>query len=432
MFEPHAVLIDPQIYDCLNMGGMAMVSGLVARLRARWPEARLMALTEAPATLARLLPDVQPVPHAHLLQWTAERFLLGAVLRRMPYRLSRRVLQVQGHAEQRYPRLSWAATRARVRFTSARADFDIYLRAIAEADLIVVSGSSGPSDAFPASLRATLVSLQLAAASGTPTLMVSQGAGAPIAPGTLLDRTRHILPRVDVVLVRERCAAAQRFADLGVPRERILFGGDDAFDAAHAARPGRLGDRLGVNLRVAAYTGVGPAVLEETRQTLQTFARATGVRLEPVPIALHERSPDHEAIRLLLAGLDDASDGGRTLDTPEAATRAAGRCRVVVTGAYHSAVFALAQGVPVVAVVGSELYGDKFRGLEEQFGDAVRLVPVAEAAFGARLLDAVQATWHAADALHPRTIGAVRGIVELNRAAYAQAFDRVTAGVGVR
>jgi polysaccharide pyruvyl transferase WcaK-like protein len=156
------------------------------------------------------------------------------------------------------------------------------------------------------------------------------------------------------------------------------------------------------------------------------------VRLEPVPIALHERSPDHEAIRLLLAGLDDASDGGRTLDTPEAATRAAGRCRVVVTGAYHSAVFALAQGVPVVAVVGSELYGDKFRGLEEQFGDAVRLVPVAEAAFGARLLDAVQATWHAADALHPRTIGAVRGIVELNRAAYAQAFDRVTAGVGVR
>ncbi|HEX3159281.1 MAG TPA: hypothetical protein VHQ45_12235, partial [Gemmatimonadaceae bacterium] len=190
MRAPRTVLIDPQIYDCLNMGGMAMVSGLVARLRARWPEARLMALTEAPAALARLLPGVQPVPHAHLLQWTAERFLLSGVLRRMPYRVSKRVLRVQGHAEQRYPRLSWAATRARIRFTPARADFDAYLRAVNEADLVVVSGSSGPSDAFPASLRATLVGLQLAAAQGTPTLMVSQGGGAPLAPGALRDRAR--------------------------------------------------------------------------------------------------------------------------------------------------------------------------------------------------------------------------------------------------
>jgi len=432
MRAPRTVLIDPQIYDCLNMGGMAMVSGLVARLRARWPEARLLVLTESPAALARLVPGVHPVPHAHLLQWTAERFLLGGVLRRMPYRVSRRVLQLQGQAEERYPRLSWVATRARMRFAPARADFEAYLRAVDDADLVVVSGSSGPSDAFPASMRATMVTLQLAAARGTPTLMVSQGAGAPLAPGALLTRALHVFPRVDGVLVRERRAAAQRFVDLGVPRQRIAFGGDDAFDAAHAARPDQLGDRLGINLRVASYTGVGPAVLEETRGALQTFARALGVRLEPVPIALHDRSPDHEAIRQLLAGLDDASDGGRTLDTPGAATLAAGRCRAVVTGAYHSAVFALAQGVPVVAVVGSELYADKFRGLEEQFGDAVRLIPADEPSYGARLLDAVQASWRDADALRPRLLGAVREIVELNRAAYDRAFDRASEGASSR
>ena len=55
------------------------------------------------------------------------------------------------------------------------------------------------------------------------------------------------------------------------------------------------------------------------------------------------------------------------------------RCRVVVTGAYHAAVFALAQGIPVVCLSNSPYYLAKFQGLEDLFGSGCTIVTLERA-----------------------------------------------------
>ena len=66
-------------------------------------------------------------------------------------------------------------------------------------------------------------------------------------------------------------------------------------------------------------------------------------------------------------------------DSPDAIIDAIADCRLVVTGSYHAGVFALSQGIPVVALVASEYYQNKFLGLLDQFGDGCQIIDVSSA-----------------------------------------------------
>ena len=118
--------------------------------------------------------------------------------------------------------------------------------------------------------------------------------------------------------------------------------------------------------------------VEKVASVLQEFARRHKTPLLPIPIAVHEYAHDHETIRQLLAGFDDESDGGLSLDTPLMLVKQTARCRIVVTGAYHAAVFALAQGIPVVCLCNSPYYLAKFQGLEDLFGIGCAIVMLSE------------------------------------------------------
>ena len=52
-----------------------------------------------------------------------------------------------------------------------------------------------------------------------------------------------------------------------------------------------------------------------------------------------------------------------------------------MTGAYHAAVFALAQGIPVVCLSNSPYYLAKFQGLEDLFGVGCTIVTLSEPDF---------------------------------------------------
>lgn len=74
-------------------------------------------------------------------------------------------------------------------------------------------------------------------------------------------------------------------------------------------------------------------------------------------------------------------------------------CRVLVTGAYHLAVFALSQGIPVVALTSTEYYDDKFLGLDDMFKGGVRLVHFDDPDFVERLGAAIADSWEDAPQL---------------------------------
>jgi polysaccharide pyruvyl transferase WcaK-like protein len=181
---------------------------------------------------------------------------------------------------------------------------------------------------------------------------------------------------------------------------------------------------------VAKSTDVPADFIPTIRSALQKAARQFGAPLVPIPIAFHSTADDPKWIKELLAGYDDDSDGGRHLATPREVIEQAGRCRMVVTTAYHAAVFALAQGIPVIALVYNEYYDLKFRGLEEVFSGGCELLGLRSPTLSGDLWAALERTWNAAGSLRPRLREAADRQVERGTAAYQRIHQIVDESQG--
>jgi len=88
-----------------------------------------------------------------------------------------------------------------------------------------------------------------------------------------------------------------------------------------------------------------------------------------------------------------------------------------VTGSYHSAIFALGQGIPVVAFAKSAYYRQKFAGLNDHFGDGMQLVELDSC--DTQLLPAIEKAWESAASLRPELLRITRELIQRSRGAYA-------------
>jgi colanic acid/amylovoran biosynthesis protein len=91
---------------------------------------------------------------------------------------------------------------------------------------------------------------------------------------------------------------------------------------------------------------------------------------------------------------------------------------VVVTTSYHGGVFALSQGIPVVAWVKSKYFAAKLYGLANQFGVGCEVVALDEGNVAERLKSAVLAAWNSAEHSRPRLLEAAVAQIAASRAAY--------------
>jgi hypothetical protein len=91
---------------------------------------------------------------------------------------------------------------------------------------------------------------------------------------------------------------------------------------------------------------------------------------------------------------------------------------VVVTGSYHAAVFALAQGVPVVGLARSGYYVDKLHGLAERFETGVSVVSLDAPALERELEHAVREWWDADELELAALPATARRQVDESRAAW--------------
>ena len=102
-----------------------------------------------------------------------------------------------------------------------------------------------------------------------------------------------------------------------------------------------------------------------------------------------------------------------------------GRCRVLVTGAYHAAVFALSQGIPVVALTSSAYYDDKFLGLADMFGTGLELVRLDSDDLGERLPAAVRSAWARAPEERPTLLASAAEQIAASRTTFERICDLV-------
>jgi polysaccharide pyruvyl transferase WcaK-like protein len=405
-----------------NMGDVAMLQVAVSRLLKLWPAARIEVLTESSSHLARYCPGARPLPRAGCRCWVEDRVILGRYHQFLPMWVSARLSALKRFIRLHWPALLELLIRLRLSFRcgdNRRRDFEIFLEALKNTDLLFVCGSGGFADSCREWNLSILGVMEAAIVRGTPVAMFGQGMG-PLNDPLVLRRAKDVLPGVSLITLRGSRGGLPLLKSIGVSSAAVLTTGDEAIELAYAARVEEPGSALGVNLRVAPYAGVRTDIVEMVGSVLQEFARRHQVTLLPIPIAFHEYANDHQAIRRLLAGFDDESDGGLSLDTPLALIKQTARCRIVVTGAYHAAVFALAQGIPVVCLSNSPYYLAKFQGLQDLFSVGCAIVILSEPELPHKLAAAIERLWDAAEAVRLPLLHSALRQVENSRGAYQQ------------
>jgi colanic acid/amylovoran biosynthesis protein len=291
-----------------------------------------------------------------------------------------------------------------------------------QCDVMVVCGAGGFADSCRDWNLFALALMGSAIERGKSVVMFGQGIG-PLSDPFVLSWARHVLPRVTLIALRGTKGGQELLQAVGVRPARIVTTGDDAIEPANSVKLPAMRNAIGINLRVAFYSDVKTNSVAKVGSVLQQFARLQHADLLPIPIAFHEYARDHETIRQLLAGFDDQSDGGSTLDSPLKIMEQVARCRVVVTGAYHAAVFALAQGIPVVCLSNSSYYSAKFEGLEELFGVGCATIMLDDPDFRKKLGAAIEQAWNSADEVQPALLNSAARQIERGRAAYASIQD---------
>jgi polysaccharide pyruvyl transferase WcaK-like protein len=411
-----------------NMGDVAMLQVAVARLLSLWPDAHIEVLTDSPANLARYCPGARPLPRAGCAYWVGNRMVLGRYHQFLPRWASARLSDLKRAIRLHCPALLEFLIRLRLSFRDGdgrRGDFKAFLEALKKSDLLVVCGSGGFADSCREWNLSMLDTIEVALRRGIPVVMFGQGMG-PLNDRVVLRRAKNVLPGVSLITLRGSRGGLPLLESLGVPSAGVLTTGDEAVELAYQARAKAPGSAVGINLRVASYSEVKEDTVENVRLVLQEFAQRHNAPLLPIPIAFHEYANDHQTIRRLLAGFDEESDGGLFLDTPLSLIKQTARCRVVVTGAYHAAVFALAQGIPVVCLSNSAYYLAKFQGLEDLFGHGCAIVMLDEPDLPGRLAAAIESTWNAAEVVRSPLLQSAFHQVEESWGAYQRVNNLIS------
>jgi colanic acid/amylovoran biosynthesis protein len=412
------ILVEPAAHAQVNLGDIAMLQAAANHLRKLWPDAAVGVITETPESLAKHCPDVVPVSAAGRRAWFEDPIMGSSIEGRLPTRLRGRVRAAEEVARRRLPTLSRRMIRARKRLGgNPTEDFDGFLDWLESADLVVVSGAGLLTDAYARRAATVLDLLETVASRGTPTAMMGQGVGPLRDPGLRMLAAR-VLPRVDLIGLRESRSGPAILRSLGVAKNRMVATGDEAIEQAmNLGGGGRSGDGIGINVRVARYSGVS----ESTLDTIGTVVRRAAERHEvdpvPIPISFYAKERDADAVARMLGRRPSAVE----VDTPAAAIERTGRCRVVVTGSYHAGVFALAQGIPAIGLAGSDYYLDKFLGLADQFEGGCATVRLDEPRLEERLDAALEQAWSSAHSIS----GELRQIAEQQVEQVREAYQRL-------
>ena len=399
------IFILPGTLHCNNLGDLAMLQVALQRLGKIWPNAVFFVLTGAEAKLKIYCPEAVPVPVHGLKCWLKA----GAWPKYLFPRIEAKVRRKFPLGRQKLfplarlfnPRAGLAANR--------------FARAFFKADLVALSGCGLITDAFKQDALLMLDGLAAAKTAGIPTVMLGQGLG-PIQDPGLLDRVKQVLPSVDMIFLREQIASLELLQTIFVPAKKILCTGDDAVDLAYSERRPNIGNLIGINLRLATYASLNEEFLPIIREILQAKARHFQTDLIGLPILLGSKKPDVQALESLV----EAHNDGVNLVFPIDVIRQVSHCRIVVTGSYHGAVFALAQGIPVIGIAQSKYYQNKFRGLANEFGGGCVTLQPDDANFPKKLSAAIDQLWEQAEGLKPKLLLAAEWQIQNGRSAYAR------------
>jgi polysaccharide pyruvyl transferase WcaK-like protein len=280
------ILVEPSDYSLLNLGDTAMLEVALKRLSALQPDARIEVLTNVSDSFPSFAPNVTPLNSAGRHAYAARPS-------------NRRGMRLRSSGLQSVRR--WGRKLFGTSASSSASSAQAFIDHVRSTDLVVVAGMGGITDVFPKFALGVFATLDLAIRHNVPTAMLGQGIG-PLTNPDLVVAAKNILPKVDLITLRERRAGEPLLRTLGVTAERILTTGDDAIELAYNGShvPRHLGRGLGVNLRRSAYAEVDEALVHTVGEAVQRAAERLQASLIPVPVSRYPGEADHITISDLL------------------------------------------------------------------------------------------------------------------------------------
>ena len=407
------ILIHPSSFHCLNLGDVAMMQVTVRRFREFWPNAEIHVLNEDPALLELYCPSAVPLNPAGQQHY----YTTAAYLTRLGQRFSSTALsELDVNWRHAFPDAVEKLVASRSGAGSASA-VRSFLELVRSCDLVVASGAGQITTSFGGASTPLLNTMELAQRHGITTAILGQGIG-PIDDACLRARAAKVLPKVDLICVRETVTGPPLLDALKVPREHIVVTGDDAIETVYANCQDKLGNCIGVNLRVSWYSHIPGDLTEALRRPLQEAAGSVGAPLVSIPISRHPEEDDAGICGRLFERYPMVAEPANDLRLVEGMIREIGRCRVMITTSYHGGVFALAQGIPVVAWLKSKYFAAKLYGLANQFGVGCEVITLDDGDWESRLKSAILAAWNSAEEVRPRLLDAASSQLAASKSAY--------------
>ena len=406
------ILVDTGAYHQNNAGDNAMLLAALQRLHGLWPNAFIQVLTLNPAAVKELYARAEPLLAQGRNWWFKGGWLPYPLEKGLGSDRSRRLRELM---RRRTPRLAMELARRRARRAQQSMEPRSFLDALENADLFVVAGGGMITDTFRLHGELVLESVRSATHRQIPTAMLGHAIG-PVIGASLRRSIQITFPQLDLLTLREKRAGLPLLREINAMPRNIYTTGDDAIEIAYGGWTER-GSAIGVNVRVASYSRVGSEALPVLRQTFSELAKMYAAPLIPLPVSQDASDSDRETLRLLLAQDEELAPQPLVALPKELVTRVAG-CRVVITGSYHAAVFALARGIPVVGLSRSDYYRDKFLGLRDQFGGGVWLVHVDAPDVRSRIKQVFRTAWSISDDDRRQLIQSAERQMESGQAAY--------------
>ncbi|MDZ7319277.1 MAG: polysaccharide pyruvyl transferase family protein [candidate division KSB1 bacterium] len=431
------ILLDQAVHDHRNRGNNSLLEVALRRFTKFWPEASFDVISISPHFCKVYLENVQPVDPVNFYDlkskfdrlyqyvpkpvWYLLFELREAIAKKTGLVLSTEQIRsiVKGAAKSKTEIIS----RADDGLQSMENESVEPYQNIGQYDLYVPTGGGYFCDSDKRFLMPLLDRIATAHAQGVITIMVGQGMG-PIQDLEIIEKARKVLPKVDYLLIREEKLTRPLLDSLDMPSEKILMTGDDAIELAFVAREENLGNGIGISLRVTSYTDVNAQHLDTIRPVILNAARKYNAPLVAAPIDTNE--DDRKYIADLARGYTRIEKSWKRFESTGEVIKRISRCRIMISGTFHGAVFAISQGIPVIALAKSTEYANKISGLATEFGEqGCQIIKLDDARLEENLASAIDFAWNSAEQLRPRLLKEAKRQIDLGYAAYQKVFSLV-------
>ena len=381
------ILIENSSYHLYNLGDIAMLQSAIHLLRKNLPEAELLVVTTDPERLKLFCQEATPLDAQRLANWQAAK-IIPIPQRILPKFLLNYIRNKEDCYKFANPlrALKYARLCKRLSRGSA-ADFEDFFRIVRSADVVIASGGGYLNDIFTVQASGILHTLGVAQRLGIPTALFGQGIG-PLQNPELFKRTKRVLSKAKFITLREAIQSKAFFKQAKLDFSKTVVTGDDALGLLTNSDDNTQQDHIGLNLRDTDYAGYSQSIVSQLKITLQDIHSKYKLPWVPTPVDISRDAGDEKAVRNLVSA-DTISNDYCPPRTPQDLIQLIATCKLVLTGSYHAAVFALSQGVPVCCLAKTAYYFAKFAGLQALFKNGVNIIDLGHPKLATKLLHSV-------------------------------------------